>query len=198
MIVLKTPGVVLTSIISVFLFFQEPAKEPASPSKSLVERGKYLITVGGCHDCHTPKIWTEKGPDLDANRLLSGHPQDEKLPDVPKDALGQGKWAALTSMSFTAWVGPWGVSFSRNLTPDVATGLGSWTEAMFIKTLRTGKHMGEGRDILPPMPWMNFAQMTNGDLEAMWAYLRSLKPISNSVPDPITPSGARIPTPNAK
>jgi hypothetical protein len=65
---------------------------------------------------------------------------------------------------------------------------------MFIKAMRTGKDMGEGRDIQPPMPWFNVAQMTDNDLRAMFAYLGSLKPIENAVPDPISPTGERLPS----
>jgi hypothetical protein len=81
------------------------------------------------------------------------------------------------------------VSFPRNLTPDQATGLGSWTEEMFIKTLRLGKHQGEGRDLLPPMPWQSIGQFNDDDLKAIWAYLQSIPPIDNAVPDPIPPAG---------
>jgi len=101
---------------------------------------------------------------------------------------------AITTNDLTAWAGPWGVSFARNLTPDIATGIGSWTEAIFIKALRTGKDMGEGRAILPPMPWPGIGQSTDADLKAMFAYLMSLKPIENAVPDPISPAGERVPT----
>ncbi len=86
------------------------------------------------------------------------------VPEVPKDVIGPGKWAALWSWDGTAFAGPWGVSFPRNLTPDTATGLGSWTEEMFMKALRTGKDMREGRDLLPPMPWATFSKL--GDMVA--------------------------------
>lgn len=166
----------------------------STSNKSMIERGKYLVTVGGCHDCHSPKVFTPKGPIPDEARLLSGHPSDSKLPEIPKGSIAPDQWGALTSNDFTEWAGPWGVSFARNLTPDVATGLGSWTEEIFIKAIRTGKDMGEGRDILPPMPWPNFAQMTDADLKAILSYLKSLKPIENAVPDPISPTGERMPT----
>jgi hypothetical protein len=161
---------------------------------TLIERGKYLVNVGGCHDCHSPKVFTPKGPMPDESRALSGHPADGKVPEVPNGVVSPDQWGALATNDFTAWAGPWGVSFARNLTPDVATGIGSWTEEIFIKALRTGKDMGEGRDILPPMPWPAYSQMTDGDLKAIFAYLKSLKPIENAVPDPIAPTGERIPT----
>ena len=170
------------------------SKADASKKKALIDRGKYLVNLGGCNDCHTPKTFGPEGMGMDSTRLLSGHPANEKLPDIPHDALGPDKWAAVTTGHFTAWAGPWGVSFARNLTPDVATGLGSWTEEIFIKALRTGKDMGEGRDILPPMPWPNFALLTDDDLKAIFAYLKSIKPIENAVPDPISPTGESMPT----
>jgi hypothetical protein len=86
----------------------------------------------------------------------------------------------------TAWVGPWGVSYSANLTPDENTGIGLWTEDMFVEAMRSGKHMGAGRPILPPMPWMFIANLTLEDQKAIFAYLKSLKPIKNTVPSPAT------------
>lgn len=80
--------------------------------------------------------------------------------------------------------------FAANLTPDTNTGLGSgvWTEELFIKALRTGKHMGTSRDILPPMPWPALAQMSDEDLKAIWAYLGTIPAITNHVPDPVQPA----------
>ena len=169
-------------------------KTDASKKKAMVERGKYLVNLGGCNDCHSPKLFGPTGPVPDSTRLLSGHPAGDKVPEVPQNVLAPDKWGAITSNHFTAWAGPWGISFTRNLTPDVATGLGSWTEDIFIKAMRTGKDMGEGRDILPPMPWPNFALLTDADLKAIFAYLKSLKPVENAVPDPISPTGERMPT----
>src|SRR5205823_2613612 len=83
---------------------------------------------------------TTRGPVADSTRFLAGYPADAKLPPVTPGALGPDKWGALASGDLTAWAGPWGVSFSANLTPD-ETGLGSWNEEAFIKTMRTGKHL---------------------------------------------------------
>jgi mono/diheme cytochrome c family protein len=168
---------------------EPPPPDPAAVAAAQVERGRYLVTIAGCHDCHTPKTMTDKGPEPDMSRALSGHPADAKLAEIPKAALGPGKWMLVSNEHLSAWAGPWGVSFTFNLTPHQATGLGSWTEEMFIKALRTGKHQGEGRDILPPMPWQMYRQMTDEDLKAVWAYLRSLPPIENAVPEPIAPAG---------
>jgi hypothetical protein len=74
------------------------------------------------------------------------------------------------------------VSYAANLTPDRDTGLGVWTEEMFVKALRSGKHMGASRAIMPPMPWRAYQHATDEDLKAMYAYLRTLRPITNHVP----------------
>lgn len=158
--------------------------------KMLIERGKYLVEFGGCTDCHSPKNMTPQGPVPDPTRLLSGSPSTSPLPAVPENVLAPDKWGALTTNDLTAWAGPWGVSFAANLTPDRNTGLGNWTEAMFIKALRTGKHMGEGRMILPPMPWEGIGKLKDADLKAIFAYLHSLKPINNPVHDPLPPAGS--------
>ncbi len=152
-----------------------------------IERGKYLVDFGGCHDCHTPKLFTAQGPHPDMSKALSGHPDSVKVPDLPDGVLGPNKWGAVASNNQTAWQGPWGVSFAANLTPDDKTGIGSWTETQFVKSMRTGKHFGEGRNILPPMPWFSLAILTDEDLNAIFQYLKSLKPIENKVPQPIPP-----------
>lgn len=167
------------------------AKETVAKKKAQIQRGAYLVNIGGCNDCHSPKIFTPNGPQPDPAKLLSGYPGSEKLPEIPTGVIGPNKWGGLTTNDSTAWVGPWGVSFSANLTPDVETGLGGWTVEMFIKTMRTGKHLGAGRQILPPMPWWNLAKLSNDDLRAMFAYLRTLKPIQNVVPPPIPPANEK-------
>lgn len=149
-----------------------------------IERGKYLVRYGGCNDCHTPMRMTEKGPSPDLSRLLSGHPETVKLPPPPK--RHKTPWFAATA-GMTAWAGPWGISYASNLTPDQNTGLGIWTEDMFVKAMRTGKHLGldNGRPILPPMPWPSYARMTDADLHALWTYLRSVPAIRNDAPQSI-------------
>jgi hypothetical protein len=159
--------------------------------KEIVERGRILVEFGGCNDCHSPKVFGPNGPMVDTTKPLSGAPSANQVPSVPEGILGPGKWGALTTPDLTTWAGPWGVSFARNLTPDKETGLGSWTEAMFIKALRTGKDMGEGRPILPPMPWEGIRKLKDDDLKAIFAYLKSLKPIHNPIHDPIPPSGGQ-------
>jgi cytochrome c553 len=178
----------LAALCALFLAQSPLAAQPKKSAKSMIERGKWLVNLGGCDHCHSPKVFGPMGPAPDTTQLLSGHPAMPKAPEIPAGVLAPDKWGVLVTNDLTAWAGPWGVSFAKNLTPDVATGIGSWTEAMFIKALRTGKDMGEGRPILPPMPWQNIGQLSDADLKAIFAYLRSLKPIANAVPDPIPPA----------
>lgn len=163
--------------------------QSAGAMKREVARGKYLVDFGGCNDCHSPKLMTPRGPALDGTRLLSGYPASAPVPAVPASAIGMGpgQWAAMTTGDLTAWVGPWGVSFAANLTPDKATGLGKWSAEDFLKTMRTGKHLGVSRPILPPMPTMSIAALTDADIKAIFAYLGSIEPIVNAVPKPLPP-----------
>jgi hypothetical protein len=155
--------------------------------EEMIERGGYLVTAGGCHDCHSPKVMSDMGPMPDSTKLLAGHMADAALPPVDPSMVQPGKWVMTTGTDFTAWVGPWGISYAANLTPDGPTGLGNWTDEIFIKAMRTGKHMGTGRPILPPMPWFNFAELTDEDLKSIFAHLKSLPAVSNKVPDPVPP-----------
>jgi hypothetical protein len=152
----------------------------------LLARGKYLVTVGGCHDCHTPKIMTDKGPALDTKNLLAGFPSSQKLPAVPDGAIGPTKWGGFFTNDLTGWAGPWGVSFASNLTPDKETGIGAWRKETFIQTIRSGK-TPDGRPILPPRPWENLSKEGDRDLEAIFAYLMSIRPVRNMVPAPMPP-----------
>jgi hypothetical protein len=124
------------------------------------------------------------------DKMLSGHPESLKV--TPYRPTAGSPWTAATNDHLTAWSGQWGVSFAANLTPDTNTGLrsGVWTEELFLKTLRTGKHMGTARDILPPMPWQDIAQLNDDDLKAIWTYLGTIPAIVNHVPDPMPPSQA--------
>jgi hypothetical protein len=154
-------------------------------STEMIKRGEYLVDLGGCHHCHSPKIMSERGPIPDPDRLLSGHPADEALP--PYDAE-TAKGYMLFSMGLTSFTGPWGTSFAANLTPD-ETGIGTWTEKQFFTALRKGKFKGldGSRLLLPPMPWEDLGKMTDQDIKAVFAYLKSLKPVNNLVPSAILP-----------
>lgn len=150
-----------------------------------IERGKYLVETIGCNDCHSPKIMSERGPIPDPDRLLSGHDSNEVL--QPYDTQTAGAYV-LFNMNSTAVVGPWGTSFSANLTPD-ATGLGTWSEEQFLRAMKQGKYKGlEGsRQLLPPMPWPAYAKMPDEDIKAIFTFLKSIKPIKNLVPQAIPP-----------
>jgi len=182
--------VMLAAIVGPFVLFSGCA-EKQSAVKDPIERGKYLVTIAGCHDCHSPKL---EGPMPlpDMTRALSGHPEGAPYPTWTPGDLQQRHAIVLMNPMLTAFAGPWGVSFAINLTPDKETGIGEWTEEAFIQAMRTGKHQGQpnGRDILPPMPWFNLKEMTDDDLKAVWAYLQTIPPIKNQVPLPVPPAGA--------
>ena len=163
------------------------ASRPVTPAPVVdrVLRGRYLVETGGCGDCHTPLKVGKNGPEPDLTRLLSGHPQSLTMPPVPK--LPAGPWLVVVSATNTAWAGPWGVSFTANLTPEAETGLGRWTARQFADTMRTGKHLGFGREVLPPMPIPAHKHFTDADLDAMFAYLQAIAPVKNRVPAPLPP-----------
>lgn len=163
-----------------------PLAEGASSSASAdrIDRGAYLVKIMGCNDCHTPWHMGPNGPEPDMRLELSGHPEGFVMPPAP---AAQGPWIWSGGATNTAFAGPWGVSFTANLTPDPETGLGRWTEAMFIQAIRTGRHEGQGRPILPPMPYPMYQHATDEDLGAVFAYLQSIQPIRNKVPQPIDP-----------
>ena len=181
---------IVIAVFSLILIFQsgctEESKAKPLSQAEMVALGKYIVTTSGCDDCHTPKIFTENGPVPDTTRSLSGFPQDENLPEIDMKMIGPGMWS-MTDKHLAAWVGMWGISYASNITPDKATGIGTMTEEMFIKTIREGKYMGVGRPLLPPMPWQVYGMKTDQDLKAMYAYLMSIKPIHNQVPQPTPP-----------
>jgi hypothetical protein len=153
-----------------------------------VARGKYLVTVAGCNDCHTPWKMGEAGPEPDMSRMLSGHPANFEIKAPAK--MPEGPWIMAAALTNTAFSGPWGVSFTANLTPDPETGLGKWTQNDFKQTIRTGRHMGRGRPILPPMPIPMYKNFTDEDLKAIFGYLQSIPAIENRVPEPLAPAAA--------
>lgn len=162
---------------------------PASKyTKDQISRGEYLVRFGGCDDCHTAKVFDAKAnmPVPDMTRRLSGHP--EGAPD-PYSALAPGDIGVI-GPTFTSFRTGFGVVYTANLTPDIETGTGGWSEENFIGTMRTGKHLGSGRPILPPMPWFSMAKLTDEDLRSLFAYLRSLPPVKNRVPQVTLPEPA--------
>lgn len=150
---------------------------------SLVQRGSYLVTTMLCDDCHSPKRMGPNGPELIPELRLSGYRHDSQLPPVDTTEIKKG-WT-LFNPDLTSAVGMWGASFSANLTSD-ATGIGNWTEEQFFTALRKGKWKGmEGnRNLLPPMPWHNIGKLNDNDLKAVFAFLKSTRPVDNLVPAP--------------
>ncbi len=140
---------------------KEPSLPPPMSDAEQVARGKYLVTILGCHDCHTPAYFYGAP---DTTRALAG--------------------------SELGWKGPWGVSYPRNITPEPQTGIGAWSEADIVDAIRTGKRP-DGRILLPPMPWPDFATMTDEDAAAVAKYLKTLTPVPHKVPD-IVPPGAQV------
>ncbi|HSA95890.1 MAG TPA: diheme cytochrome c-553 [Acidobacteriota bacterium] len=128
------------------------------------------------------------GPAPDTSRTMSGHPQALTMPPAPD--LPKGPWLGVVSATFTAWAGPWGTSFTANLTPDHETGLGAWTIRTFVDTIRSGRVMAKGRKLLPPMPYEALRNLTDDDLASIFAYLHSLPVVANRVPEPVPPKEA--------
>ena len=156
-----------------------------APAADPVKRGEYLVNSMGCDDCHTPKAMTPQGPAPDMTRRFMGHPAAEPFSFDDKKKMISEQHVAVFSAGMTAIAGPWGVSYTANLTPD-DTGIGTWTEAQFIKAIREGKLKGldGSRPILPPMPWPMYRNLNDDDLKAIFAYLKTMKPIKNVVPQP--------------
>jgi mono/diheme cytochrome c family protein len=157
-----------------------PQASAAKPDPAQIRHGEMLVLSLGCNDCHTPLKMGAHGPEPDMSRMLSGHPQQLKLPPPPK--TDAATWAWVGSASNTAFAGPWGISYAANLTADPDTGLGKWTEQMFITAIKTGKHLGTSRPIMPPMPWQAYSHLSEKDLKAVFAYLRSIPVIHNQPP----------------
>ncbi len=206
----KVSVVSFFALMTGFLFFTNGCKQsagkdtppPDNPSdvvatnyggfKSEVDWGKHLITIGGCHDCHTPKKFGSNGIEPDMDLELSGHPANLALPAVDRKQIEEQGYS-LNSPTVTGFIGPWGISYAANLSSDSITGIGNWTLEQFINTFRLGKFGGapKGRDLLPPMPWQNINQMSDGELKAVFAYLKSTKPVHNVVPQPVPPVSAQ-------
>ncbi len=161
----------------------ENEKKPLT-REELVKRGDYLVNSIGCDDCHSPKRMGAHEPEIIPELRFSGFPSDRLIQKADTNTVKNG-WMMLGT-DLTNAVGPWGMSFAANLTSD-ATGIGNWTEEQFIKALREGKYKGmdNSRPLLPPMPWFVYKNMTDDDLRAIFAYLKSTKPVSNVVPAPI-------------
>lgn len=184
-------AILLTAVISTARLGAAGAGGAAEPTAKAgnaqqIARGKYLVDIMGCHDCHTPMKMGPKGPEWDMTRALSGHPEEMVMPPAPGPT---GPWVASIGATFTAFASPAGTVFTRNLTPDKETGLGDWTVEEFIATMKTGRERGKGRPVMPPMPVQNLAALTDSDIRALFAYLQSIPAIKNRTPQPIEPGG---------
>ena len=182
----ETTRLVATALAVLFISTLVFAEAVAEPDAELIAAGERLVHNMDCNVCHSPKVFGPQGPQVDASRLLSGHRAAETVAPIPGNALGPTGWGGLFSNGMTAWAGPWGVSFGSNLTPDAKTGIGNWTAETFIESMRTGTHIDQGRPFLPPMP--TYSRLTDEELRAMFAYLQSIPPVENEVPEPIHPS----------
>jgi mono/diheme cytochrome c family protein len=160
---------------------------PTLDSTAMVARGEYIVKTSGCDDCHSPKRMGANGPELIPELRLSGFQQNSVLPEVDAKSVQKG-WM-LFAPDLTAAVGPWGISYAANLTPD-STGLGAWKEENFFRAVREGKSKGlaGNRSLLPPMPWFNIAKMTDEDIRSIFVYLKTIKPVHNVVPAPVPPT----------
>ena len=149
--------------------------------ESQVKWGAHLVTLGGCNDCHTPKKMGPNGPEDDMSLMLSGHPAQQPPPAF--DVQEAAKKGLILTQSFTAWIGPWGITYAANLTSD-STGIGMWTEAQFLKALKEKKWMGldNTRPLMPPMSMMPATKMTDDEMKAIFAYLKTTPPIKNVQP----------------
>ena len=150
--------------------------------------GKHLATTLGCGDCHTPKKMTAQGPADDSSLLFAGHLSQLPAPVISTAELAQG--VAATN-DLTAWLGAWGTSYAANITPD-STGIGNWKEEQFITCIRQGLYKGlvGTRPIMPPMPIYSYRNLTDDELKALFAFLKTIRPVHNVVAEYQPPAGA--------
>ena len=196
---MKNPIVILILLSGLYLFSslfscaeknnltpKNTTAEEATGQEDIVKQGKHLVEIMGCNDCHSPKKVGPKGPEIIEELLLSGYPSDRPVVTFDSKLIKEG--FAMFYPDLTAAAGPWGISFAANLTPD-ETGIGNWSEEQFKKALTEGKLKGldGSRTLLPPMPWVNYISLTDEEIHAVFTYLKSIKPVKNIVPNPISP-----------
>jgi len=176
--------VIVSAMVSCNTSSAEWKRESRAPDSALrVKRGAYLVSIIGCDDCHSPKRMGPQGPEIIPELRLSGYPSAR--PIMKPDTMAVKNGWALFGPDLTSSVGPWGMSFSANLTSD-ESGIGNWSEENFLRAIRKGKFKGmeNTRDLLPPMPWFVYRNMTDEDLKSIFAYLKTTKPVYNRVPAP--------------
>lgn len=195
----KLPAAAVLSVAAAVCIIASCSQQPQAPeidennpdqkfTEAQIAHGQYLVTIMGCNDCHTPLKMGANGPEPDMEHMLSGHPAAFPMPVPDTGALKN--WVLFTHTN-TAVAGPWGISFSANLTSD-ETGIGNWNLAQFKKALKEGKYKGldNSRTLLPPMPWRNYANIKDEDIRDIFAFLKSTKPVNNVVPAAVPPGGA--------
>lgn len=162
----------------------EMNEAPVQSENDILEHGKYLVEILGCHDCHSPKRLGPQGPEIIPELHLSGYPADRPVGKILPGLKDQNDWI-LFGGDGTAAAGPWGISFAANITSD-ESGIGSWTYDQFKIALTQGKYKGleNGRPLLPPMPWFNYSEMKEDDIRAIFQYLKSTQGVRNLVPAP--------------
>jgi hypothetical protein len=176
---------VVTALVACTNSSGETQKTATISQDSLIKRGEYLVSIAGCDDCHTPKKMGPMGPEPDMSVRLSGYRSAVPFPKVDTNIIKQG-WT-LVNPELTGWAGPWGASFTANITSD-ETGIGTWSYDQFKKAFQQGKWKGlEGtRSLMPPMPWQQYSKMNEDDVRSIFTFLKSTKPIKNVEP-PIKP-----------
>jgi len=144
-------------LAAIAAFVMMASNNVANAQSDQVARGKYLVTIMSCTDCHTPGYFLGKP---DNARFLGGSDVGFKIPP--------------------------GVFHGPNLTPDKETGLGNWTDEQIVTAIRTGKRP-DGRELVPVMPYHAFAHLTDPDVKAIVAFLRTIPAVKNKVPGPFGP-----------
>ena len=187
---IKVSGTLLVTVALMFACNenggkQEMSGEPSTTDKEAIERGAYLVKIGGCGDCHSSKTFGPNGMTETPEVLLAGYQPSDDFPIPSKEVISKGM---VFNHQNTAFAGPWGISYAANLTSD-ATGIGNWTYEQFEMSMRRGKYKGmeEGGPLLPPMPWPNYTKMSDADIKAIYVYLKNTMPVKNIVPAPQSP-----------
>jgi len=179
-------SIVFLSLFLTALFAVAADTDSEDTNGNQAVKGMELVKQGNCGFCHTPLIETKEGAVPAPGKTLSGYPSGMELPELPDAEIDSEEWLKfLGSLPNSVWAGPWGLSFASNITPDPKTGIGKWTEDIFIETMRSGRHIDLKRDISPPMPWRDYAKLSDEELAAIFAYLMTLEPVVNPVPKPI-------------
>lgn len=175
--------IIVALIFFTSLFIPNLYASKEDSKNAAIKRGKLLTEQFGCVYCHSPKKEMNGELVIDEERIFSGHPEGKVMPDITPELVGPGKWMGLYTMGMTAWGGPWGITYSANLTPDKETGIGNLSKTEFISLIRLGIHSSMTRTIQPPMPWSEISRLHEDELGAIYIYLNSIKPVKNKVPE---------------